>query len=413
MKLAFLTGSFPFPPGEQFIESEIHFWPQSGFSEITILPIHREGVSKPVPPNIAVDTILTSDPRRLVYVLKALTSPLFHRELSYLWAAGLLTIGRVLDALRATASLIWVNRGLTNWLCKHGPVDIVYAYWNDISCYAACIAKSSGLVNRVVSRAHGFDVYEERRLNNYMPLKRQFHPYIDRIFVLSHEARDYVAATYNVHESKLEISRLGVSLPSAMAVATPVGALSILSVSFCVRVKRIDKIIDTISSFAKNSPEVSITWVHIGDGPLRSELMAYANARFEQLLNVRFEFLGYLDNTDVKRFYSDKPVDVFINLSESEGVPVSIMEAMAAGVPAIAPDVGGIAELVTPDCGCLVPAKVAPEQTARVLEAMSYRAKHPTIRQAARERVRELFCAETNYRSFVNNVWAIATSDSH
>lgn len=412
MKLAFLTASFPFPPGEQFIETEIYFWSQSGFSEITILPIHQEGASRPVPPNIAVDTSLTLDPRRFIYVFKALASPFFHRELRYLWAHGLLTIERVLEALRSTALLIRVSKGLMNWLRKHGPVDIVYAYWNHVSCYAACTAKSSGLVNRVISRAHGFDVYEERQPANYMSLKRQFHPHIDRIFVLSHKARDYIAGRYGVPESKLEISRLGVSLPSAMTAATPGGTLSILSVSFCVPIKRIDKIIDSISLFAENSTASSITWVHIGDGPLRSELMGYAKTKFERLLNVRFEFLGHLDNADVKRFYSDNQVDLFINLSESEGVPVSIMEAMAAGVPAIAPDVGGIAELVTPDCGCLVPASVAPEQAVCALEAMFYRAKRPAVRRAARERVRELFCAETNYRAFVDKVWAIGKADA-
>lgn len=412
MKLAFLTASFPFPPGEQFIETEIHFWPQSNFSQITILPIHQEGASRPVPPNIAVDTSLTLDSRRLVYVFKALASPFFHRELRYLWAHGLLTIERVLEALRSTALLIRVSKGLTNWLRKHGPVDIIYAYWNHVSCYAACIAKNNGLVNKVISRTHGFDVYEERQRANYMPLKRQFHPDIDRIFVLSNEARDYFAGKYGVPESKLEISRLGVSLPIDMTAATPVGSLSILSVSFCVPVKRIDKIIDSISLFAEKFPTSSITWVHIGDGPLRAQLMGHAKTKFERLLNVRFEFLGNLDNADVKGFYSDNPVDLFINLSESEGVPVSIMEAMAAGVPAIAPDVGGIAELVTPDCGCLVPASVAPEQAVRALEEMVYRAKRPAVRRAARERVRELFCAETNYRAFVDKVWATGKSDA-
>ena len=38
---------------------------------------------------------------------------------------------------------------------------------------------------------------------------------------------------------------------------------------------------------------------------------------------------------------------LFINTSESEGIPVSIMEALSFGIPVIAPDIGGISEIIT------------------------------------------------------------------
>ena len=47
-------------------------------------------------------------------------------------------------------------------------------------------------------------------------------------------------------------------------------------------------------------------------------------------------------------------MDYFINLSDSEGIPVSIMEAMSVGIPIIARDVGGNREIVTNNNGCLL-----------------------------------------------------------
>ncbi|NCO54621.1 MAG: glycosyltransferase, partial [Bacteroidetes bacterium] len=47
-------------------------------------------------------------------------------------------------------------------------------------------------------------------------------------------------------------------------------------------------------------------------------------------------------------------VDLFINVSESEGIPVSIMEALSAGIPVIATNVGGTNEIVNNDVGFLI-----------------------------------------------------------
>lgn len=52
--------------------------------------------------------------------------------------------------------------------------------------------------------------------------------------------------------------------------------------------------------------------------------------------------------------YSEHPVDVFINLSTNEGVPVSIMEAISFDIPIVATDVGGTSEIVTDETGILV-----------------------------------------------------------
>ena len=45
-------------------------------------------------------------------------------------------------------------------------------------------------------------------------------------------------------------------------------------------------------------------------------------------------------------YYENNSIDLFINVSESEGLPFSIIEAFSAGIPALATDVGGTSEIV-------------------------------------------------------------------
>ena len=55
---------------------------------------------------------------------------------------------------------------------------------------------------------------------------------------------------------------------------------------------------------------------------------------------------GFQDNEKIMDFYRNNPIDIFINVSTNEGVPVSIMEAISFGIPIIATNVGGTNEIV-------------------------------------------------------------------
>lgn len=62
--------------------------------------------------------------------------------------------------------------------------------------------------------------------------------------------------------------------------------------------------------------------------------------------NAKCCFLGAMANSDVMEYYKTHDVNVFINVCENEGIPVSIMEAMSFGKPVIAIAVGGTAEII-------------------------------------------------------------------
>ena len=98
----------------------------------------------------------------------------------------------------------------------------------------------------------------------------------------------------------------------------------------------------------------------VGDGPDRPEVEAEIRA------------LEISDAVELAGYARDVPdllaaADVFVLSSRSEGAPFSILEAMAAGLPVVATDVGGVGELVADgETGLLVPAG----DPARLAEAL-------------------------------------------
>ena len=113
-----------------------------------------------------------------------------------------------------------------------------------------------------------------------------------------------------------------------------------VSCSNVVPVKRLDLIIAAL----KEITNVRVIWTHFGDGILLNEIKKLAKQLPE---NIETDFRGNLKNSDLMKVYEKEQFDLFINVSSSEGIPVSIMEAMSFGIPCIATDVGGTKEIVT------------------------------------------------------------------
>ena len=98
-------------------------------------------------------------------------------------------------------------------------------------------------------------------------------------------------------------------------------------------------------------------------------------------------------------FYRQNHIDLFINTSRSEGVPVSIMEAFSFGVPAIATDVGGTGEIVDNSVGKLLDVNVSPQEIANAIKLFAV-SDTSEFRKNARNRWNERYNAEKNYREF-------------
>lgn len=107
-------------------------------------------------------------------------------------------------------------------------------------------------------------------------------------------------------------------------------------------VKRVDRIIDALSL----TDGIKAEWTHIGSGMLADELKEQAERELKGKENIKYELKGYMNHDDAMEYISDNSFDFLLNVSSSEGLPVTMMECMARGMPVIATDVGGVCEIV-------------------------------------------------------------------
>ncbi|MGZ4090243.1 MAG: glycosyltransferase, partial [Bacteroidia bacterium] len=134
-------------------------------------------------------------------------------------------------------------------------------------------------------------------------------------------------------------------------------------------------------------------------GPLAAELKEQIKKRRKGL---DIELHGFVSNKEIIEFYMTSYVDLFINASTSEGVPVSIMEALSFGIPVIATNVGGTSELVDDAVGKLVKADINELELSSELAHFLKLSKEEValIREGARMRFIEKASAEKNYELF-------------
>ena len=404
MKIAIITAAFPFYPGEEFIETEINYWAKNHFNKVYILPARTSGISRKIPENIKLDTTLQKNKINFIFIILAFFSKYLYRELLDLQKKKKINLKRIYEAIKAVAKFIRAERSIMDWLARNEKIDIIYSYWNESYAYAACSIKKRGLVGKVISRAHRFDLYEEHQKYSYMPLKRQFINKFDRIYLISYSAVKYLITTYGADPKNLRLGRLGVTLPTKPNLQRGCDFFTIISLSNIIPVKRIDKIIDSIAALGRIECNIDIKWIHIGDGFLKSQIKTYAEKSFCELANINWEFTGHLENSKVMQFYSDTTVDCIINLSESEGVPLSLMEAMAHGVPAIAPNVGGIAELISDGCGILLTSNPPIDEVVEAYKKIYFHEEINSIQQKSINKINLNFNAEVNYTNFTKSI---------
>jgi hypothetical protein len=131
-------------------------------------------------------------------------------------------------------------------------------------------------------------------------------------------------------------------------------------------IKRVD---DLLHAFADVSPDAHLLLV--GDGPLKPRLQSLAR---DLGLGGRAHFVGFRD--DVGAVYA--ACDVVALTSANEGTPVTLIEALAAGVPVVSTDVGGVADVVADGrSGFLAP----PGDTGAVADGLRRLAADPAVRE--------------------------------
>jgi glycosyltransferase involved in cell wall biosynthesis len=171
----------------------------------------------------------------------------------------------------------------------------------------------------------------------------------------------------------------GVSVPST---ARPPGQVrKFITISSFEPCKAVPQLVETFLGIAAGRPDLSLRLV--GDGPDRPRCEELA----AQSATAVVEFAGY--RADVSDELANS--DAFVLPSLNENTPMALLEAMAAGLPCICSDVGGVAEIVDDDCGLLMRAGDAGSLRTAMEKLIADPDLAADLGAAARRRVQERF----------------------
>jgi glycosyltransferase involved in cell wall biosynthesis len=274
---------------------------------------------------------------------------------------------------------------------------LFYDYWLVNVTIALAELRRKNVITKVIARAHRFDLYDYIQYEKRLPFRDYRIKYLDAVFTISKEGYSFLKERVRDSEKdKIKLSYLGVNKP----VAYPPATLSVNKTSFtlvsCARLvpqKRVDLIVDILQVV-----DISARWIHIGDGPGREILL---NKAKDLPPNISFVHLGYLTNEEVYNFYSGNHIDLFISVSNSEGLPVSMMEAISFGIPVFACNANGVAEIVIEDAGTLVPVNAT-------VELLRSELLNTLNRNFDRDEIKKHFDAnfdaQKNYKSFIDQL---------
>ena len=356
---------YPYISSEPFIETEMKYLSKS-FDKIYVFPINaskNDKQTRDIPfSNVHVYPIgcVFSKMRYPVYMTKGFFTKDKRLKLS---SKGL---KRKAVLLYAKGRSNYVFKKIKN-IIKRENIEtdngVFYSYWfTDQAIVAWKLRDYFDNGAKAICRAHGYDLYSERNSVDFLPYQDISLRMLDGVYPCSENGVKYLAKKYPNYEDKISTARLG-TIDHGEREHTITDKIFVT----CCRMESLKRIPLFARAFCKLSAKYEYCkWVCIGDG---DELELIKQIIFENGMEDRVKLLGRLSNTDVIKYYCENDVSYFVNVSTTEGVPVSIMEAMSFGIPAIATDVGGTSEIVSDRNGRIISPELNEDILFDILEA--------------------------------------------
>lgn len=409
MILFLFSETYPYDGAAEqtFLQKEIEML-EKRFDRVIVVPRRCEGQLLSFSSGVEVDTSYASylKSQYIQMFFCALISPYTYLDL---WKRpailGNLTAFTRLVKFVGKAEL--TRKWLQTWLRQKNsfhPSDcVLYTYWFDDTAFGLGLAKNKEKSLCIVSRAHGYDLYEERYEFPYWPCRFEAIEYLDFLFPDSDAGVAYIRERYPDFRMKVTSSLLGVQDPGFVTSASQGGYMRIVSCSKLVPVKRINLLMEGVAKAAVLRSDLQFVWTHFGDGESRMQMQEEAVKNFPE--NASANFFGYESQQALLNFYQNNPVDVFVNVSKSEGTPVSIMEAISCGIPVIATAVGGNVEIVTEQNGVLLNPNPSVDEVAKALIAMyEHQLKDGSKREGSLQVWRSRYSSEINFSNFADKL---------
>ncbi|MBL4586779.1 MAG: glycosyltransferase [Flavobacteriales bacterium] len=413
--LVILCSNFPFGFGEPFLDVELNYL-TSHFTQITICTTSEESEKSKhqfeVPEHVNVVSVkptiswfekafsvwrllFDSEIREEIRTIKnAYHSPVSWGKLKTMLVSKL----RALKIKSALQKVVSTNEN-----------TFFYSYWADDAALALSYLKTENSSITAFCRLHGWDLYFERSFYHYLPFRKRIFNGLDAVFAISENGRNYLLSHFDtiIDKGRIYQSRLGIrTVDKFEEHGRSFRRFKLISCSNLIPIKRVELIVKALSHIK----ELEVDWVHFGDGTELEEIRKMSDNLLQNKENIDFHFPGRIPNWEVLQYYSNHMVDLFVTLSRYDGIPVSIMEAMSFGIPAVATNVGGVSEIViNGKTGFLLDQEVSPKDVAEVIEhvAAMKTEDYESMRKEAKNVWGTFYSADINYPDFCKRILSL------
>lgn len=407
--LVLFTNQFPYGNSEPFLETEIEYLAKE-FSWVILIPRKQAPGRRTIPENVEIKKIFlnTNKASRLKLYLRGIALLIMNYSL-----LNNINIPQNFHILGFTKSIKYL--GLFSYLkkdleifLKSTPISfektIFYTYWLGHETFVLGLTKQKCHKLKIISRAHRYDLYEEWGEKSFTFIKKATLSMINQVYCISEHGRNYLLKKYPEFEKKISVFRLGTKDPGFILTSKNTQNFIIVSCSTIKKVKRLDRIIKALGAIEESQLKIKLEWHHIGDGTEKEPIKKIADKLIKSP-HISWKLHGFVPNKELFDVYKKLNPDVFINVSESEGLPVSIMEAQSIGLPVIATDTGGTSEIINNKTGILLPAEHKIEDISRAILKLSNKKDFISeYKKAARSNWEKQFRAKTNYILFANEL---------
>lgn len=404
MNICFLiTCEFPYKSSEPFLESEMPFLSKK-FDRVIVFSTDISENEKPtrlLPKNVV------SIPLNIKH--KLLNGMLSGFLPSKKYKISGKSIKEKLYQIYYRGMVVSIQKRIINKIKTSNFNDndniVLYSYWltyNALACHkvARFLHKKFNSRVTIVSRAHGHDVYDHTSPINEIPFRKNMFEYVGNIFPCSLNGELYLNNKQKKYGTTSNIVHKYLGTNNQEFKKDDACSKTFVTCSSLIPLKKIE-------SFARVFKQILAfdsqwKWVCIGDGPCFETIK---NLIDELKICDSVSFMGRMSNKDVLKFYKENNISYFVNLSSTEGLPVSMMEAQSFGIPIIGTNVGGVSEIIDNENGlifdyceddCVYAKKIQEEIEENYYNKNNYLHK----RLKSRKQWEEKFCAEKNYSSW-------------
>ncbi len=406
MKIGFITQQIPYGKGEGFVLVELEEFVRR-HGDIVVIPVRPEKTTfHQVSPSLIDSTI------RLPLLSVTLVFELFKFAIGHFSAfCALLSMLQksrtspiLLKNLLVLPKAIYVASQV-----RRLNIDHLHAYWASTSATVAMIAAHLTGIPWSLT-AYRWDIADD----NLLALKYQSAAFFR---CPDEQGQQEIAAICGLeHPDKCRLIRSGVPVPPQVHLSLIAGTLPekrcfrLAMPAMFVEKKGHRYLVEALRYIVANGRHFEC-WL-IGDGPLRKEV---AQRTHESGLDAYVVFKGLMRLTEMYAMYQEGQIDVVVlpcivtDDQETEGIPVSLVDALANGVPVISTTTGSIPELLGEGAGILV----APKDPAALAEAIERMMVSPDLRRQLSAAGRQRVLAEYAVDRVVTQIMRQMTAPAH